>query len=86
MYTDIVSIIIPVYNVEEYLSDCLDAVISQTYPFIEIIIINDGSTDNCLSIIQEYMKIDSRIHLINQSNHGLSYARNVGLKMHMVDG
>ena len=74
------SIIIPVYNVEDYLSMCLDSVVNQTYCDIEIIVVNDGSTDASLSIIQEYQKKDKRIKIINQTNQGLSAARNTGIK------
>lgn len=72
-----VSIIIPVYNVEEYLKACLDSVIGQTYKNIEIIIVNDGSTDNSLEICKTYL--DSRITIIDKENGGLSDARNKGV-------
>lgn len=74
-----VSIIIPVYNVEKYLRKCLDSVINQTCKDIEIIIINDGSTDNSLEICKEYSKNDPRIKLIDKKNEGVSKARNTGL-------
>lgn len=74
------SIIIPVYNVEKYLSDCLESVINQSYEDIEVICINDGSTDNSLAILQEYEKQDKRIRVISQANKGLSAARNVGIE------
>jgi glycosyltransferase involved in cell wall biosynthesis len=77
----IFSIIIPVYNTEDYLSQCLDSVVNQTYREIEIIIINDGSTDNSKEIIDEYSRKDSRIIVINQLNKGLSAARNAGLNI-----
>ncbi len=76
----LISIIIPVYNVEPYLKDCLDSVINQTYKNLEIILVNDGSTDNSKTICEEYKKKDSRIILINQKNSGLSSARNAGIK------
>lgn len=76
-----ISIIIPVYNVEEYLKQCLDSVINQTFKDIEIIIVNDGSTDNSINIIEEYKERDSRIIFLNQENHGPGYARNSGLKI-----
>ena len=79
MNSDLVSIIIPVYNVEKYLKKCLDSVINQTYKNIEIIIINDGSTDNSLKICQNYEKKYSNIKVINQNNQGLSAARNKGI-------
>jgi len=75
----LLSVIIPVYNVEPYLEQCLDSVINQTYKNLEIICINDGSTDNSLKILEKYQKKDSRIKLINQKNKGLSGARNAGL-------
>ena len=74
-----VSIIVPVYNVEKYLSKCLDSLISQTLKDIEIIVVNDGATDNSPKIIEEYAQKDFRIKSINQKNQGLSGARNTGL-------
>lgn len=76
---DTVSVIIPVYNVEKYLKECIESVINQTYKNIEIIIVNDGSTDGSYEICKEYQKKDSRIKLINKKNGGLSDARNVGI-------
>ena len=76
-----VSIIVPVYNVkEEYLHKCLESILAQTLPNIEIIIIDDGSTDNSFRICEEYAGRDSRIVLISQSNSGVSVARNKGIK------
>ena len=74
-----ISIIIPVYNVEKYLSDCLDSVVNQTYKDLEIICVNDGSTDNSLDILNEYCSKDDRIFVVNKENGGLSSARNAGL-------
>ncbi len=74
------SIIIPVYNVEKYLDRCLNSVINQTYKNIEIIIINDGSTDNSKIICNSYKKKDKRIKYFEQKNSGVSIARNVGLE------
>ena len=76
----LVSIIVPVYNVEKYLRKCLDSIISQTYKNIEVIIINDGSTDNCENICKEYESKDKRIKLISQNNKGVSAARNLAIK------
>ena len=76
-----VSLIIPVYNVEKYLKNCLESAINQTFKNIEIILINDGSTDDSLSICKEYKKKDPRICLINQKNGGLSAARNSGIRV-----
>ena len=74
-----VSVIIPVYNVEKFLKKCLESLINQTLRDIEIICINDGSTDNCLSILNSYAKEDNRIIVLNQTNQGQSCARNAGL-------
>lgn len=74
-----ISVIIPVYNVEKYLPRCLDSVISQTYDDIEIICINDGSTDNSLNVLNEYAQKDNRIIVIDKQNEGVSAARNDGL-------
>jgi glycosyltransferase involved in cell wall biosynthesis len=76
-----VSIIIPVYNVEKYLAECLDSVIGQTLRDIEIICIDDGSTDRSPQILDEYAKKDSRIIIIHQKNAGPGLARNVGINL-----
>ena len=75
-----VSVIIPVYNVEKYLKKCLDSLINQTYSNLEIIVVNDGSTDNSSKIIKEYVKKYKNIINIDIDNHGQGYARNLGLK------
>lgn len=75
-----ISVIIPVYNTEKYLSRCLDSVLNQTFQDIEVVCINDGSTDNSLKILRQYAKKDKRIKLMSQENKGLSVTRNVGLK------
>ncbi len=75
-----ISIIIPVYNAENFIGRCLDALINQTYPNIEILCINDGSADNSLKILQEYAAKDKRIKVFSQSNSGPAQARNVGLQ------
>jgi len=74
-----VSVIVPVYNVEKFLKRCLDSLINQTLQNIEIICINDGSTDKSVEILEEYRKKDSRIIVINQKNQGLSVTRNNGI-------
>ncbi len=74
-----ISVIVPVYNVEKYLKECLDSIINQTLSDIEIICVNDGSTDNSLKILEEYALKDKRIKIINKENGGLSSARNAGL-------
>ena len=75
----LISIIVPVYNVEKYLNECIDSIIAQTYSNIEIILVNDGSTDASGKICDEYEKKDSRIKVIHQDNAGLSAARNAGM-------
>ena len=76
-----VSVIVPVYNVEKYLERCLDALVNQTLTDIEIICVNDGSTDNSLEILDRYSKKDERIFVLNQENKGVSIARNEALKL-----
>ena len=76
-----VSVIIPVYNAEPYLRECLDSVISQTLHEIEIICINDGSTDGSLAILEEYVAKDSRLKILSQENKGAGTARNEGIKI-----
>lgn len=74
-----ISIIVPVYNNEEYISICLDSLVNQTYRNLEIICVNDGSKDNSLSYIEQYAKEDQRVILLNKENEGVSLARNAGL-------
>jgi len=76
-----VSIIVPVYNVEKYLAWCLDSITSQTFSDIEIICVNDGSTDRSADILAHYAKFDNRIVIITKPNGGLSSARNAGLEI-----
>lgn len=76
-----ISVIIPVYNVEKYLKRCLDSIINQTFKDLEIICINDGSTDNSAQILDEYANKDSRIKIITQPNSGLSATRNKGINI-----
>ena len=75
-----ISVIIPVYNGEKYLEECLDSILNQTYTNLEIIIVNDGSTDNSLKMCRKYQKKDKRIKIINTENYGVSHARNIGIK------
>jgi glycosyltransferase involved in cell wall biosynthesis len=75
----LVSVIVPIYNVELYLEKCLDSIINQTYKNLEIILIDDGSPDNCGKICDEYVLKDKRIKVIHKSNGGQSSARNIGL-------
>ncbi|WP_142999081.1 glycosyltransferase family 2 protein, partial [Streptococcus mitis] len=75
-----ISVIVPVYNVEEYLEECLESIRKQTYQNIEVILVNDGSTDGSQAICEHFCQIDKRFRLINQKNQGQSVARNRGLK------
>ncbi len=73
-----ISVIIPVYNAQRYLAETLDSVLNQTYKDFELILVNDGSTDNSLEILREYEKKDSRVKVITDENHGAPHARNLG--------
>lgn len=74
-----ISIIIPVYNVEDFVKRCIESILNQTYQNFELILINDGSTDNSLNIINEY-KNNKKVKIYTQKNHGAAYTRNFGLK------
>lgn len=76
-----ISIIIPIYNTEQYIQQCLNSIVNQTLQDIEIICVNDGSTDNSLKIIEQYAKKDTRIKVVTQKNKGQSAARNAGLNI-----
>ncbi len=76
-----ISIIVPVYKVEPYLRKCLDSIVNQTYRNLQVILVDDGSPDNCGRICDEYAAKDSRIEVIHQENGGLSAARNAGLRL-----
>lgn len=80
MNNELISVIIPIYNVENYLYDSIQSVLRQTYKNIELILIDDGSTDESLSICKKFQIEDKRIKIITQSNQGISYTRNVGLR------
>lgn len=79
MDNKLISIIVPIYNVEAYLEKCIDSILQQTYTNIEVILVNDGSLDNCGQICDQYEKIDNRIKVVHKKNGGLSDARNAGL-------
>lgn len=80
METIKVSVIVPVYNVEEYIEECIESIVNQTLKEIEIIIVNDGTKDNSMKKIEKYLS-DSRIVIINKENGSISSARNAGLKI-----
>lgn len=77
----LISVIVPVYNVEPYLRDCVDSILAQTYTNLEIILVDDGSPDNCPAICDEYAAKDARVIVIHRENGGLSDARNAGLSV-----
>lgn len=81
MCKNLISVIIPVYNVEEYLQDCIESVLNQTYKNIEIVAINDGSTDDSLKILESYANVNENIIIISQENSGQSAARNKGINI-----
>ena len=76
-----ISIIVPVYNVERYLKECLDSIQNQTLRDIEIICVDDGSTDSSAEILDEYMKSDSRFRVIHKQNEGYGKSMNIGIGM-----
>jgi len=75
-----ISIVVPVYKVEKYIEKCVNSLINQTYKNIEIILVDDGSPDNCGDICDEFALKDKRIKVIHKKNGGLSSARNAGIK------
>lgn len=81
MKKELISIIVPVYNVEKYIDRCMESLLNQTYTNLEIILIDDGSPDNCSKKCDDYAKIDERIKVIHKHNEGLGLARNSGLEI-----
>lgn len=75
----LISVVIPVYNVEKYINQCIDSILSQTFTDFELILVDDGSPDQCPQICDRYAEQDQRIHVIHQKNSGLSAARNAGI-------
>lgn len=80
-YKDLISIIVPVYKVEKYIDRCVSSILTQTYSNLEIILIDDGSPDNCPNICENYARKDKRVKVIHKKNGGLSSARNVGISI-----
>ena len=78
---ELITIIVPIYNVEQYLPKCIDSIINQTYQNLEIILVDDGSTDLSGDICDYYSEIDSRVEVIHQANSGVSVSRNVGISL-----
>jgi len=76
-----ISIIVPIYNVEPYLKKCIISILNQSYTNIEVILVDDGATDGCGNICDEFTKKDSRIKVIHKKNGGLSSARNTGMEI-----
>lgn len=81
MSNQLVSVIIPVYNSEKYLERCVNSVIEQSYRYLEIILIDDGSTDSSIDICRKYQSIDSRVRVLKKENEGVSKARNIGINL-----
>ena len=76
-----ISVVVPIYNVSQYLSQCIDSILTQSYQDLEIILVNDGSTDECPLLCDEYKGKDSRVRVVHKKNRGLSDARNAGLRI-----
>lgn len=79
--TPLISVIVPVYNVEKYLEECLDSILAQTFTDLEVICIDDGSTDSSGKILDDYKEKDERVIVVHRENHGLGHARNTGIDM-----
>ena len=80
MQQPLISVIVPVYKVEQYLAACVDSILAQTYPHIEVILVDDGSPDACPQLCDDYAAKDARVKVIHQQNGGLAAARNAGLE------
>ena len=80
-HKDLISVIVPVYDVEKYLDRCVESIVNQTYQNLEIILVDDGSPDNCPAMCDNWAEKDSRIKVIHKKNGGLSDARNAGMEI-----
>lgn len=80
MNNKLISVIVPVYNVEHYLNRCVDSILAQTYSDLEILLVDDGSTDSSGAICDAYARQDARVQVIHKKNGGLSDARNCGIE------
>ena len=80
LMSELISIIVPIYNVENYLRQCLDSIMGQTYKNFECLLINDGSPDHSSKICEEFVQKDSRFHYFEKENDGVSSARNLGIE------
>ena len=83
--TDLISVIVPIYKVEAYLDECIRSIVKQTYPFLDIILVDDGSPDRCGEMCDAWAAKDSRVKVIHKPNGGLSDARNAGLRIAVGD-
>ena len=79
--TPLISVIVPIYHVEQYLNRCVESLVNQTYSNLEIILVDDGSPDNCPKMCDDWVQKDSRIKVIHKGNGGLSDARNAGMQI-----
>ena len=85
MKNKLISVVVIIYNIEKYLDDCIESIVNQSYENLEIILVDDGSTDTSRIICEKWKQIDNRIILYRQKNQGVSEARNQGIKKHLVN-
>lgn len=85
MKNKLISVVVIIYNIEKYLDDCIESIVNQSYENLEIILVDDGSTDTSRIICEKWKQIDNRIILYRQKNQGVSEARNQGIKKHLIN-